>query len=106
MKIRELLADESKWCQGHLALDETGNLCNPLDKHACRWCLVGAFIKCYVLPSDSVSVLGAWRRFQEIWGGISSPTNPLVTVSRQSLERFNDSHTFAEVRAYLEGVDL
>jgi hypothetical protein len=47
MKIRELLSDESKWTQWANARDAQGNQCGPYNPVAVRWCLFGAFLKCY-----------------------------------------------------------
>ncbi len=41
-EVYDLLSDESRWCQGHMALGATGEEVSPFDSKACRWCLEGA----------------------------------------------------------------
>lgn len=42
MKIRDLLTDPSKWCQGAMARDINGFGCLSDDPVAAKWCLAGA----------------------------------------------------------------
>jgi hypothetical protein len=50
MKIRELFSDESKWTKYDFARDSKGRPVTSDAPQACRWCLLGAIIKCY--PGD------------------------------------------------------
>lgn len=88
MKIQELLSDESKWCQGVMALDRYGACTAPSAKDACRWCLFGAILKCY---SDAESM----RIIRLVNGTLGT-----------LLETWNDTHTFPKVRALIEKLDI
>ena len=50
MKISELLCDESKWCKEHNAVDAQGNSVYHGSEEAVKWCLLGAFLKCGLIP--------------------------------------------------------
>jgi len=54
MKVSELLSDRSKWTQGASARDKHGDICDPEDPAACKWCFVGALYHCYLEESPSV----------------------------------------------------
>ena len=47
MTVVELLADESKWCQGAQARDKNGEAVDPNSPDACCWCLIGSVKRCY-----------------------------------------------------------
>ena len=47
MKVKELLSSPEKWTKGCAAKDSRGMLCPSDDPRACRWCLIGALMKCY-----------------------------------------------------------
>lgn len=44
--VGDLLSDPERWTKGTLAADVTGMTVDPKDPRACRWCLVGAMMKC------------------------------------------------------------
>ncbi len=86
MKPSELIADPASWCQGYEAIDIDGDEVDADSRAACRWCLVGAIVKCRI-TSDELDVL--YRRVPH-------------------LTRFNDSpgRTHAEVIAALKEAGL
>lgn len=43
--VRELLADEDRWCQGSVAKNKWGVSVDVNAPNACRWCLAGAIAK-------------------------------------------------------------
>lgn len=45
MKVSDILADESKWCQRTAARDSNGQACAPNSPTAVSWCLFGATAK-------------------------------------------------------------
>lgn len=91
MKIKELLSDESKWTQGAHARDKDEIPVNSQSPEAVRWCLVGAWEKCY--PPRSY---GEW----EAWEALSKRFAP------RSVSTANDSLTFAEIKAELDDLDV
>lgn len=42
----DIISDESRWCQNDFAVCDDGGYANPWSKGACKWCAVGAVIKC------------------------------------------------------------
>lgn len=92
LKIRELLSDESKWTQGHLALRADGLDTAVEVDDAIRFCLYGAVERCY----GPFGVL----RSHEIYGRI-------IDDLRTDPVRWNDApdRTFADVRALVERLD-
>ena len=59
MKVSELLSDRSKWTQGASARDKHGDIVDPEDPVACKWCFIGALYYCY---ADVGHVLIALRK--------------------------------------------
>jgi hypothetical protein len=47
MKAYELLDSPEKWTQGSHARSASGDERGANDADACRWCIAGAFRKCY-----------------------------------------------------------
>ncbi len=48
MKPSELIAEPGSWCQNHMALKADGiEATSPQSADACRWCIMGAFKRCY-----------------------------------------------------------
>ena len=90
MKVRELLCDESKWCQGALAFDQQNKIVFWGTKTAIRWCLVGAIFRTYGLSNPM-------------------PFNAICTrLQDGDLEAWNDdkARTFAEVKALVDELDI
>jgi len=82
--VRELLADESRWCKGLFAADEKGFPAAVDDPFARKWCLSGAIEK---VAGNGTVVSIELRRSLELNGCCS---------------RFNDTHTHAEVLALID----
>lgn len=47
MKVKDLLANKDRWCQGADAYDDSDEIVDPTSGRACRWCLSGAIQRCY-----------------------------------------------------------
>lgn len=45
--MRELLAEEGRWCQDFYARDKNAHSTDPWDPNACQWCVMGAAIKVF-----------------------------------------------------------
>lgn len=88
MKIHELLTDVSKWTTGTLSRTNLGNSTHSRAENAIRWCLAGACIKCYDSPESASEII------QRICNKVGN------------VGRFNDSHTFEEVRALVLELDI
>jgi len=90
----ELLSDESKWCNGYFAKDKNGNKVSSKDPSACCWCLLGAVRKCF----------GGGSPYIEHELKISSAISRLFNIGNVDVVRFNDTHSYADVRRVLEDV--
>jgi hypothetical protein len=91
MKVRDLLTDESKWCQGGYSKDACGdshwNWNRPM---AVSWCLSGAIRKCYDKNWEDV-----FDRVREKLGSRwVSPWND------------DPERTFGDVRSLVEELDI
>jgi len=75
-----LIDREDKWCQGEYARDKDGNYIPEGDKNACKYCSLGAI-----------------RNAQEI-DNISVHSNFIRLSAIRLIDKFNDNHTYAEVR--------
>lgn len=94
MKVHELLSDETKWCRGNLALDAEGNPRRPSDPLAIRWCMIGAFMKCY---EDSAEI----GMCDEIYDLVREKCNSPIA-------KFNDNlkTTFQQVKQLFLDLDI
>lgn len=92
MKVRELLSDPSKWMQGKLAINDGSQFTHPAEPNACRWCLLGATVKCYPENEQRELVI---NRLSEALG-----MDTVVT--------WNDhpNRTFEDVRKLVEELDI
>lgn len=101
MKVRDLLCDEGKWCKGANAVDANGDVVHPLSKHACRWCLLGAIIRCYGERPSCPGTPGNLP-LKEIRKQLGPPTK-VIPIST-----WNDARTtnFADIRRVLELADV
>ena len=90
MKVSELLSDESKWCQWAWAVNSCGFNVSVLSEHARRWDLPGAISKCYGPGVESGAV---FARVQEATGA-------------NGLANWNDTHTYAEVKALVDELGI
>lgn len=89
MKIRELLSSKDKWCQRAFAKDSHGNPVEVACKTAISFCLGGAAIKCYPVYEERIVAHEAITR--ELNG---------------SFMNFNDTHTYEEVKALIDKLDI
>lgn len=93
MKVKELLADESKWTQGVYARAANGRP-TLVDHNAVCWCLDGAIRHCYPAAYDDVVLRQK----------LSAYFVPLGT----NIIRWNDdpARTFEEVQALVHELDI
>lgn len=47
MKVHELLNDKSKWIKNDLAVNNKNQSVDYNSVDACKWCVMGAILKCY-----------------------------------------------------------
>lgn len=97
MKVKELLSDESKWCQRALARVDKENeasAISPRSLKATCWCLEGAIVRCY--PTHAARIMAEGRIKNALNGD-------WIYVSS-----FNDSEatTFADIQRVLELADV
>lgn len=45
--------NEDTYCQNVFAIDENGNEVSPTDENACKWCVVGIFLK---FPNGTIGI--------------------------------------------------
>ena len=89
MKIKELFSSHHRWTKNALAKNNSGERTDPLDSDAVRFCLLGAVEKCY--PSESKRVNICEKIKNEI---------------KAVIPEFNDSHSFKEIKALVEKLDI
>lgn len=89
MKIKDVLTDESKWCQHYYAKDKDGVPVSRLSPEACKFCLSGAMQNCYGV-----------NQFKII-NRINEEVDDFMVSWNDAPER-----TFAEVRALIEKLDI
>lgn len=93
MKIRELLDTPEHWCKGTFARAR-GRDVSAFNPEADSWCIIGAAMKCYDSDKDDgLALTLAVRRMESC-------------LSLKGLPSWNDSATFAEVRALVETLDI
>lgn len=94
-KVRELLSDPDRWCQGLRARNKDGLPVEPDGRTAVSWCLSGA-----IQRVSATSYLGfdAISAIDEIFDA-RSVLDEIIYVS---LEEYNDTHTHTEVLALLD----
>ena len=76
------------WCKRVPATDSNGNICDPRETRAVKWCLYGAILACY--QDDRAKVEYLCTHLQ-----LHLPT---------TLGIWNDTHTKEEVIALLQGM--
>jgi hypothetical protein len=92
MKIRELLNDESCWCQKAFAMLPDGLVALPEEiTRAAKWCIVGAAIVCYPDTDTQEKVIDTMERY----------TGYDVTAWNDRPER-----TFQDIQDMLETLDI
>ncbi len=104
MKLSELLTDESKWVQGHLAISKYDRETSGADPDAIKWCLMGAISKC----SDNQSTEW-WRMYYSLRNSIKdlfgTTRNYKTTYDDVPyIQDFNDNNltTFEDVKVVIE----
>ena len=77
LDVIKLLSDFSKWTQGALARDINNNSVSFDSKKAISWCLMGALLKCDIIPKEYIKILN--------------------NIPNKNIRDFNDTHTYKEV---------
>jgi hypothetical protein len=90
MKVAELLSDESKWTTRFLARDVNNNSCHFNEIYACKWCMLGAILKCYGRDLD----------------GYNKAHLKIRDMTGYDIVGFNDSATYEEVMAVVRKADI
>ncbi len=98
MKMLELLSDETKWTKNASAKNKDGFIVGPHNPEACKWCLSGAFAKCYFGILEPEEILVLWNKI----------VRASVDLYQMEPVTFNDNSqtTFAQIRELLEEVNL
>jgi hypothetical protein len=86
--VRDLLADESRWCQRAIAVDEAGHQVACHSEKAVRFCLLGACRRVYG-TEDAI-----WQSRKKICEALGLTDMSSLGLG---LARFNDTHSHAEV---------
>lgn len=77
--IKDLLNSPSKWCQKDNAVDDQGKPVIVQSSKACKWCLLGAIIKCYPDPWEQYqvecSIVKSIKRLYPRYNGFGAITN-------------------------------
>lgn len=102
MKVKELLTDESKWCQGAYAKDDMGmatliEIDGKQNTKAKQFCLIGAVYHCYGVSS---------KQSFDILCKLSEEIIKVTKGDIDSTSHYNDTHTFAEVMALVNKFDI
>jgi hypothetical protein len=95
MKVSELLSDASKWCQGYLAIDKSGDPVAPEASEATSWCLFGALCKCYPYYNYNKTYRSVIEKLYDEGTYLTIP-------------QYNDSpeRTFEEIHTLVQELDL
>jgi hypothetical protein len=93
MKVKDLLADASKWTRGASARDRSGKQCSIYSPDAVRYCLLGALLAAY----DG----------EQLAAAVDAVRQAIGDEGQMSIESWNDDHgrTFDEVRRVIELAD-
>jgi hypothetical protein len=93
VKVQELLSSEDRWCRVHLAMNKDGKATAPNDPDACRWCLLGALLRCGATP---------------YWEQIAAVIKKRTGGKDMSLSIYNDApdRTFEDIKSLLQEADV
>jgi hypothetical protein len=105
MKVKDLLTDESKWCKNLPAVDKEGRQTTTRSPTACKWCLMGAIVKCYVETRPPFYESYCAARYK-VLNAIREIHGNLYEEGYISLFNDGPKTTFAEIREVLERADV
>ncbi len=94
MKMKDLLNKRSKWTQGASARTGNDKPCKVMNPNAEKFCLLGAFQRCYGHPTDLSD--GGFIKYRALCaktGGIASWND-------------NPERTYGDVKRLLEELDI
>jgi hypothetical protein len=96
VKVKELLATEEQWTQGHYAKNTNGTPVGYTSEDACSFCLLGALDK-------TVQNLICRSEIPSLCVAINEKLNAMAGNNDDViLSEFNDTHTYEEVIAVLD----
>ncbi len=70
MKIKELFSDPKAWTRGVYARNKDGLSIDPFADGACKFCLVGAILKCYPDRDERVAIHDKLGEATKNFGGV------------------------------------
>lgn len=87
--IRELISNPECWTRDAMARNADGDSITPRDPAACQWCLLGAARKvCSTI--EYYDIVHLW--------------NSKIPAHFNSVEKFNDVSSHAQVLVFLDGI--
>ena len=84
------------WCKRVPATDSNGNICDPREARAVKWCLYGAILACYQDDRAKIEALCSLLT--------ARLTNKFGIYTNNNIGIWNDTHTKEEVIALLQGM--
>lgn len=95
-KARALIEDPKNWTQGAYATDKDGvALDQPLDDEAVCFCMIGAIRRAEGSPLEEVTR----QNVRLLWAALDNMANGEALAYSHE---YNDTHTHAEVLAFLD----
>lgn len=91
MKVYELLGSEDKWTKQAYARDIDCKTVSPLSVKACRWCIVGAILKCY--PEEQSFIHEKLNEY-------------LSKTCRKYIIEWNDNSVYEEIIRVVKELDI
>lgn len=97
MKVKDVLSDESKWIKGDFAVDENNEPVPRTSDKACKFCLLGSIMNCYLDIEEQLEVTHAV--LDEIQNKTGGP---------MSIPHFNDHPrtTFKDIQDIINKLDI
>lgn len=92
--VLEILSEQDRWTNNHLARNKYGSPVNPESEDAIRWCIVGACRKVYGAAS------------KECDEAIEKIQAEIYKVSHSKIPRFNDTRIYPEVLKILQAAKI
>lgn len=75
------------WCQGAFARDDEGNIVNPTDASACRWCITGATRAVLYPELDGITIRSEGCSSKV--GSVFSKLVPVEAILRESVSKLH-----------------
>ena len=91
MKAWQLLSSPKKFCKEVIAMDKHETPVMPLNRRACRWCLLGAVLRCYRTAVEQTEMLD---RLQS------------EAIANGNFGKWSDTHGWRAVHRLLKRLDI